>query len=179
MNTMVFYSPVTCVSRTLKTNETNYGMVEKEVLAPLYNFRCVLRYGEPREIKILTQNSTLAWLVQSSGLNGRLKDGPSLSNWTLGVRSCEKGEDEILGTLEASITPRSEMDEMLIAFSPKKKPTLIISMPPPTVETGKNLLVANFNGSARSNERVGRTALLCRSFRNGPLWLLLQSTRWI
>ena len=35
-----------------------------------------------------------------SGLNGRPKRGAALlSKWTLEVRKCEKGEDEILGTL--------------------------------------------------------------------------------
>ena len=50
-----------------------------------------------------------------------------------GYRKCEKGEDEILGTLAASITPREEVDEALTAISPKKKTRQNISMPPPTV----------------------------------------------
>ena len=33
-----------------------------------------------------------------------------LSNWTLEIKNCETGEDEILGTLAASITPREEVD---------------------------------------------------------------------
>ena len=33
-----------------------------------------------------------------------------------------EGEDDILGTLETGITSRSEVDEMLIAIAPKRKP---------------------------------------------------------
>ena len=74
-----------------------------------------------REIRVLTRYSTLAWLVQSPGLNGRLgRWAALLSNCTLEVRRFEKGKDEILGTLAASITPPEEVDEMLIAIAPKK-----------------------------------------------------------
>ena len=74
-----------------------------------------------REIAVLTRYSTLAWLLQSSGLNGRLGRWTTLlSNWTLEIRRCEKGEDEILGTLAASIIPRQDVDEMLIAIASKK-----------------------------------------------------------
>ena len=72
-----------------------------------------------------------------------------LSNWTLEVRRCEIGEEEILGTLAASIIPRSDEDEILIAISPKRKTRLTISMPPPTVEEGESLLVISLYGSAR------------------------------
>ena len=79
-----------------------------------------------------------------------------LSTWTSEVRRYEKGEDEILITLAGSITPpRSEVDEMLIAIDPKRKPRLTISMPPPTVEEGENLLVISFDGSARVKRKSG------------------------
>ena len=56
-----------------------------------------------REITVLTRYSTSAWLLQSSGLNARLgRWAALLLNWTLEIRLCEKGEDEILGTLAAS-----------------------------------------------------------------------------
>uniref|UniRef100_A0AAV1TGP4 RNase H type-1 domain-containing protein n=1 Tax=Peronospora matthiolae TaxID=2874970 RepID=A0AAV1TGP4_9STRA len=48
------------------------------------------------------------------------------------VKKCERGEEEILGMLAASITPRGEVEEMLIAISPRKDCRLKISMPPPT-----------------------------------------------
>ena len=78
-----------------------------------------------------------------------------LSNRTLEIRRCEKGEDEILGTLAASITPLQEVDEMLIAIAPKKQPRQTISMHPPTVEEEENLWVASFDGSARVKRKCG------------------------
>lgn len=99
---------------------------------------------------MLTRYSTLAWLIQSPGLNGRLRRWAALlSGWTLEIRRCEKGEDEILGVLAASIAPREEVDETLIAIAPKKQPKQTLSMPPPTVEANEELLVASFDGSVR------------------------------
>ena len=86
------YWPVTFSSRTLKSNEVNYGMVEKEVLALLRILDVCYTMLVSREIKVLTRHSTLAWLLQSSGLNGRLRRWAALlSNWTLEIRRCEKG----------------------------------------------------------------------------------------
>ena len=91
-----------------------------------------------REIKVFTRHSTLAWLVQSSDLDGSLGKWAALFlNWTLEIKKCEKGEDEILGTIAASITPRKEVEEMLIAIDPQKQPKHTISMPLPTVERMK------------------------------------------
>ena len=78
-----------------------------------------------------------------------------LSNWTLEIRRCEKGEDDILDTLAASITHRQEVDEMLIAVAPKKQPRQTISMPPLTGEEEENLWVASFDGSARVKRKCG------------------------
>ena len=106
------YWPVTFTSRTLKPNVINYGMVEKEVLALLRMLDVCYTVLVARNIKVLTRYSTLAWLVQSSGLNGRLgRWAALLSNWTLEIRKCEKGEEEILGTLAASITPVKELND--------------------------------------------------------------------
>ena len=81
-------------------------MVEKDVLALLRILDVAIPKWVARDIMVLTRFSTLAWLVQSSGLNGRLERWAALlSDWTLEIRKCEKGEDEILGTLAASITP--------------------------------------------------------------------------
>ena len=44
---------------------------------------------------------------------------------------------------------------MLIAIAPRKQPRQTISMPPPTVEVGENLLVASFDGSARVKKKGG------------------------
>ena len=103
-----------------------------------------------REIKVVTRTSTLAWLLQFSGLNGRPgRWAALLLNWTLEIKKCEKGEDEILGTLAASITPHEEVGDMLIAIAPRKQPKHIISMPTITVEEGESLWVVSFNGLAR------------------------------
>ena len=76
---------------------------------------------------------------------------------------CEKGEYEILGTLASSITPREEVDEMLIAIAPQKQPNLTISMPPPTVENGESLWVVSFNILARTKRKGGAySAILWR-----------------
>ena len=66
------YWPIAFSSRTLKPNEVNYGMVEKEVLALLRILDVCYTMLVSREITVLTRYSTLAWLLQSSGLNGRL-----------------------------------------------------------------------------------------------------------
>ena len=68
----ITYCPLTFTSRMLKINETNYGMVEKEVLALLRILHISYTMLVSREIKVLTRHSTLDWLEQSSGLNGRL-----------------------------------------------------------------------------------------------------------
>ena len=77
-----------------------------------------------RDITVMTRYSTLASLLQFYGLNERLGRWAALSsNWTLEIRRCEKVEDEIFGTLAASINPRQEVDEMLIAIAQKKTTT--------------------------------------------------------
>ncbi|GMF48428.1 unnamed protein product [Phytophthora fragariaefolia] len=88
------YKPVPFTSRTLKPNEINYGIVDKE------------------------------------------------------------GEDEIVGVIAVSITPRKEVDSILTSIAPRKQPRQVISMPPPTVGSEEELLVVSFDGSARV-KRVG------------------------
>ena len=105
------YCKVTFSSRTLKSNEVNYGMVEKKVLE-LFRMRDICdTMLVSLKIIVLTRYSTLVWLLQYSGLNGKLGRWVALvSYWTLEIRRCEKGIDEILGTLAASITPRQEVN---------------------------------------------------------------------
>ena len=84
-------------------------MVEKEVLTLLWILDICYFMLVSRDIKVFTGFSTLAWLVQTFGIDDRVgRWAALLSNWTLEVRRCEEGEDEILGTLSASITPREE-----------------------------------------------------------------------
>ncbi|KAE9041067.1 hypothetical protein PR002_g4641 [Phytophthora rubi] len=144
------FHPVMFASRTLKSNELNYGIVEKEVVALLR----VLDLGHNllvgREIKVLARYSTLAWLFRSSGLQGRLGQWAALlSPSTLEIEKCTKGEDEILGAIAATITPRGEVDQALIAIAPRKEPRRKIQAPIPTVYPGESLWVVSFDGSAR------------------------------
>ncbi|KAI9983278.1 hypothetical protein PInf_007233 [Phytophthora infestans] len=125
--------PVTFVSRTLKPNELNYGAVEKEILALLRVLDLNYNLLVGRSIRILTRHSTLAWLFKSAGLQGRLGQWAALlSPWTLEIVKCSKGEDEILGVLAASITPRAKMDEALTRIAPKKEPKRRTQIPIPT-----------------------------------------------
>ncbi|OWY96408.1 reverse transcriptase [Phytophthora megakarya] len=128
------YYPVTFSSRTLKSNELNYGIAEKEVLALLRILDLNYNTLVGRPICVLTRHSTLAWLFRSTALQGRLGQWAALlSPWTLEITKCVKGEDEILGALAASITPRSEVDKALISIAPKKEPRRKIQAPIPTI----------------------------------------------
>ncbi|OWZ06147.1 reverse transcriptase [Phytophthora megakarya] len=138
------YYPLTFASRTLKSNELNYGIAEKEVLALLrildLNYNALV--GRP--IRVLTRHST------STALQGRLGQWAALlSSWTLEITKCVKGEDEVLGALAASITPRSEVDKTLISIAPKKEPRGKIQAPIPTIRRDEELYVVSFDGSAR------------------------------
>ncbi|POM67501.1 Reverse transcriptase [Phytophthora palmivora] len=131
-------------------------MVDKEVLALLRILDICYTQLVTRSIKVLTRHSTLAWLLHSSGLQGRLgRWAALLSSWALEIVKCTKGEDEILGVIAASITPRKEVDSILISIAPRKQPRQVISMPPPTVEPGERLLVVSFDGSARVKRSGG------------------------
>ncbi|GMG14894.1 unnamed protein product [Phytophthora fragariaefolia] len=109
--------PVIFTSRALKSNELNYGVVEKEVLALLRILDLGYNMLVGRQILVLTRHSTLARLFRSTGLQGRLGQWAALlSPWTLEIVKCKKGEDEILGVIAASITPRAEVDLALKAL---------------------------------------------------------------
>ncbi|OWZ00567.1 hypothetical protein PHMEG_00028208 [Phytophthora megakarya] len=128
------YNPGLFASRTLKSNELNYGIAEKEVVVLLrildLNYNALI--GCP--ILVLTRHSTLAWFVRPTALQGRLGQWAALlSPWTLEITKYVKGEDEILGELAASITPRSERDQALISIAPKKKPRRKIHAPISTI----------------------------------------------
>ncbi|OWZ12350.1 reverse transcriptase [Phytophthora megakarya] len=100
------YHPVAFASRTLKTNELNYNVTEKEVLALLRILVLYYNLLMGREIRVLTRHSMLAWLLKSTGLQGHLGQWSALlAPWTLEITKCTKGEDEILGGDAACITP--------------------------------------------------------------------------
>ncbi|OWY99437.1 reverse transcriptase [Phytophthora megakarya] len=44
-----------------------------------------------------------------------------LAPWTLEITKCSKGEDEILGAIAASITPRAKIDDALTEIAPRKE----------------------------------------------------------
>ncbi|OWZ01379.1 reverse transcriptase, partial [Phytophthora megakarya] len=167
------YYPVMFASRTLKSNELNYGIAEKEVLVLLrildLNYNALV--GRP--IYVLTRHSTLAWLFRSTALQGRLGQwGALLSPWTLEITKCVNGEDEILGALAASIPPRSEVDKALISIAPKKEPRRKIQAPIPTIGRDEDLYVVDFDGSARIKRGGGAyNAILWKL----PEWRVLKA----
>lgn len=117
------YWPETLTSITLKVNEiTSYGIVEKEVIAVLQFLDVCYTTLVSREITVMTRHSTLAWLMQSSRLNEKVGRWTALlSNWTMEIKRCEKGKENILGALAASKTPREDIDIMLSDTSPLRR----------------------------------------------------------
>ncbi|OWY92550.1 reverse transcriptase, partial [Phytophthora megakarya] len=86
----------------------------------------------------------------STGLQGRLGQWSALlTPWTLEITKCTKGEDEILGAIDASITPRAKIDDALTEIAPRKEPKRRIPAPIPTVDRDEELWVISFDGSAR------------------------------
>ncbi|POM64657.1 Reverse transcriptase [Phytophthora palmivora] len=123
------YWPVTFTSRTLKSNEINYGIVDKEVLALL-----------------------------------RILD-------TLKIMKCVRGEEEILGAIAASITPRDKVDEALVAIAPRKQQRKNLSTPLPMIRPEEALLVASFDGSARTKRKGGAFSAIIWKL---PEWSILE-----
>ncbi|ETP24184.1 hypothetical protein F441_02781 [Phytophthora nicotianae CJ01A1] len=165
------YMPVTFTSRTLKPNELNYGMVEKEILALLRILDVCYSTLVTRPIKVLTRHSALAWLMRSTGLQGRLGNWAALlSHWTLEIVKCTRGEDEILGTIAASITPRESVDSTLSSIAPWKQLRQLIPAVLPTVEQGKELLVVSFDGSARVKRGGGACSTIVWKL---PEWIVI------
>ncbi|OWY93986.1 reverse transcriptase [Phytophthora megakarya] len=89
-----------------------------------------------------------------------------------GITNCVKGEDEILGTLAASITPRSEVDKALISIAPKKEPRRTIHAPIPTIEREEELYVVSFDGSARVKRGGGAYSAILWKL---PEWRVLRA----
>ncbi|ETO75615.1 hypothetical protein F444_08826 [Phytophthora nicotianae P1976] len=67
----------------------------------------------------------------------------------LEIVKCIRGEDEILGTIAANITPRENVDSILSSIAPRKQPRQLIPVVLPTVEQSEERLVVSFDGSAR------------------------------
>ncbi|OWZ01435.1 LOW QUALITY PROTEIN: reverse transcriptase [Phytophthora megakarya] len=125
------------------TNELNYNLTEKEVLALLRILDLYYNLLVGREIRVLTRHSTLAWLFKSTGLQSRLGQWFALlAPWTLEITKCTKGEDEILGGSPL-------IDDALTEIAPRKEPNRRIQAPIPTVDRDEELWVISFDGSAR------------------------------
>ncbi|OWY96382.1 hypothetical protein PHMEG_00033362 [Phytophthora megakarya] len=60
--------PVKFTSRTLKPNELNYSIAEKEILALLRVLNECHNMLAGRTIRVLTRHTTLGWLFRSKGL---------------------------------------------------------------------------------------------------------------
>ncbi|CAI5707719.1 unnamed protein product [Peronospora farinosa] len=165
------YMPVMFTSRTLKSNEVNYSTVEKEVLALLRILETCFTMLVTRPLKVLTRHSTLAWLVKSSGLQVRLGNWAALlSQWTLEIVKCKKGEDQVLGALAASITPRKNVDSILSSIAPKKQSRQVADLPTPTVELNEELYVMSFDGSARVKQGGGACSAIVWRL---PAWTIV------
>ena len=72
-----------------------------------------------------------------------------LSQWTLEIVKCKKGENQVLGALGASITPRGIVDSILSSIAPEKQAIQTIDLPKPTVKRKEELHLMSFDGSAR------------------------------
>ncbi|GMG14712.1 unnamed protein product [Phytophthora fragariaefolia] len=119
--------PVKFTSRTLKPNELNYSMVEKEILALLRALNDGFTMLAGRKIPVLTRHTTLAWMFRSKRLQGRLSQWAAvLSPWKMEICRSARGEEEILGTLAASITPRERVYAVLEGIAPRERPSRTI-----------------------------------------------------
>ncbi|KAE8989479.1 hypothetical protein PR003_g17768 [Phytophthora rubi] len=150
------YMPVKFTSRTLKTNELNYDIVEKEILAVLrvLNEYYTMLAGKP--VRVLTRHTTLAWLFRSRGLEGRLSQWAAiLSPWKLQICRSMKGEEELLGALAGSITPRAFVDAALEEIAPRKRASRIVVIPVPDVARDEVLHILSFDGSAKVKREGG------------------------
>ena len=162
--------PVMFTSRALKPNEINYGAVEKEFLALLRMLDIYYTLLVSQDIKVLTRYYTLAWLMQSSGLNKRLgRWAVLLSVWTLRLVGVTKRRTK--SPAPSQRVPQEDVDEMLIAIAPRKQPRQNISMPPPKVMHGEVLLVVSFDGSARINKKGLYSAVIWKL----PEWTILSA----
>ncbi|GMF33732.1 unnamed protein product [Phytophthora fragariaefolia] len=149
-------TPVKFTTGTLKPNELKYNIVEKEVLALLRALNECFTMLAGRTVRVLTRHTTLAWLFRSKGLHGRLSQWAAvLSPWRLEICRSVKGEEEILRTLAASITPPEFVDAALKEISPRKRPPRTAVIPVPSVASDEELHVMSFDGSAKAKREGG------------------------
>ncbi|GMF28755.1 unnamed protein product [Phytophthora lilii] len=148
--------PVKFTSRTLKPNELNYDIVEKEILALLRVLNDCYTMLAGRSVRVLTRHTTLAWLFRSKGLTGRLAQwAATLSPWKLEICRSTRGEEEILSALAVSITPRAYVDATLEEIAPLKRPSKATIIPVPIVGPDEEVHVLSFDGSAKPKQEGG------------------------
>ena len=166
--------PVRFVSRVLKDTERRYSQVEKEILALLKALDACFNMLAGRPIRVITRSSALAWLFRSKGLQGRLQQWAAvLSPWSLTVEKAAKGEEELLGLMAASITPRREVDKALEEIAPRKasvRPSRV-ECPLPKLSAEEEAFIISSDGSAKPDRsRGGYSAILWR----WPTWEILE-----
>ncbi|POM74089.1 Reverse transcriptase [Phytophthora palmivora] len=141
-------------------------MVDKEVLAIRRMLDVCYTQLVTRPIKVLSRYSTLAWLLNSIGLDGRLG--------MLDARShkMHEGCRRDIGRDSRKHHPRAEVDEALIAIAPKKRPRQTAVLLPPTVEPDEELLVVSFDGSARTKRKGGAYSAIVWML---PEWTIVEA----
>ncbi|OWZ20866.1 reverse transcriptase [Phytophthora megakarya] len=132
--------PVMFASSTLKSNELNYGIAEKAVLALL---------------RILDLN-TMPWLDVRS-----IRWDDLLLPWTIEITKCVMGEDEILGALAVSITPRAQVVKEFFSISRTTELRRMIQAPISNLGRDEYLYTVSVDGSTRVKKGVAPTARSC------------------
>ncbi|OWZ22109.1 reverse transcriptase [Phytophthora megakarya] len=136
------YMPVKFTSQTLKPNELNYNITEKEILALLRGLNDGHTMLVGKTIRVLTRHTTLGWLFRAKCLQGRLSQWAAiLSSWRLEVQRSTRGEEELLGTLVASITPRTHVDTTLEEIAPRTRVPRTATIPVLKIGAAERLYV--------------------------------------
>ncbi|OWY96071.1 reverse transcriptase, partial [Phytophthora megakarya] len=150
------YLPVNFTSRALKPNELNNSIAEKKILALLRVLNECHNMLAGRTIRVLTRYTTLGWLFRS------------------------KGEEEIRGTLAASITPRAYVDAALEEIAPRKRTSRTAPIPVPKIGPTENLHVISFDGSAGVKREGGAFSVMMRGEMDckSPGLKLLRQQAW-
>ena len=170
------YHPVKFTSRVLKPAERNYHESEREILAllrVLYDSSFSQLAG--RQVKVFTRTSALGWLWKANGLQGRLAQWAALlSPWSLEIVKSDRGEDELIGLLATSLTPRAQMDEALDLIRPAKSSAKnrVGVQDIPTLPRDTDVFVLSFDGSAKSKRTYGSCSALVWKL---PEWEIVSS----
>jgi ribonuclease HI len=121
---------------------------------------------------VLTSASTMGWLWKAKGLQGRLATWAAmLSGWTLEIRKGIEPIHGFLGVVAASSAPKDRMNEALGTISPSLASRKNrIPAPIPTLPSDTDVIVASFDGSARSKRNGGSCSAILWRF---PQWTVI------